>query len=170
MIAGFVLLLSGLLGFLASAHFKDLRYFDRPAAARTPWFDPALDVLKWLLLVAGLARIASVSVRAASVVAGLLLVFWGWKRFVRSAWLQERLLRREFTARRRDRPDLSDEAILFDLVSRRHPRWGPELIEQMVRDYPSVESFARIMTRMERGFRGFSGSLPRGARPKEGGE
>ena len=170
MIAGVVLLLTGLLCFLASAHFKDLRYFDRPAAARTPWFDPALDVLKWLLLVAALARIAMISIPMASLVATLLLALWAYRSFIRSVYVQERLLRREFTARRRDRPDLSDEAILFDLASRKHPRWGPELIEQMVRDYPSVESFARIMTRMERGFRGFSGRLPRGGRPKAGGE
>lgn len=166
MIAGGALLLLGLLGFLASAHFKDLRYFDRPAAARTPWFDPALDVLKWLLLVAGLSWIALGSVTVASIVSGILAALWAYRRFIRSAWFQEKLLRREFLARRRDRPDLSDEAILFELACRKHPRWGPELIEQMVRDYPSVESFARIMTKMERGFRGFSGSLPRGRRSK----
>lgn len=170
MIAGGALLLLGLLGFLASTHFKDLRYFDRPAAARTAWFDPALDVLKWLLLVAGLARIALSSIPVASLVTGLLAALSAWKRFVRSAYFQEKLLRRELLARRRDRPDLSDEAILFELACRKHPRWGPELIEQMVRDYPSVESFARIMTKMERGFRGFSGRLPRGARPKGAGE
>ena len=170
MISGGALLLLGLLGFLASTHFKDLRYFDRPAAARTPWFDPALDVLKWLLLIAGLALIALGSMPVASLVAGLLVALWSYKRFIRSAWFQEKLLRREFLARRRARPELSEEAILFELACRKHPRWGPELIEQMVRDYPSVESFARIMTRMERGFRGFSGRLPRGRKPTAGGE
>lgn len=166
MIAGAAVLLVGLLCFLASAHFKDLRYFDRPAAARSPWFDPGLDVLKWLLLVAGLARIATISVPIGSLVAAFLLALQAYRSFIRSVYVQERLLRREFSERRRDRPDLSDEAILFELASRKHPRWGPELIEQMVRDYPSVESFARIMTRMERGFRGFSGRLPRGGRPR----
>ncbi|HEV8702132.1 MAG TPA: hypothetical protein VGV60_12735 [Candidatus Polarisedimenticolia bacterium] len=169
MITGGALLVLGLLGFLASAHFKGLRYFDRPPAARTAWFDPAIDVAKWLLLGAGLALIARGSIRAACLLAALLVALRAYTRFLRSAWLQERLLRREFKRLRRDRPDLSDEAILFELACRKHPRWGPELIEQMVRDYPTVESFARIMTKMERGFRAFSGRRPRGPRSTGGG-
>ena len=63
---------------------------------------------------------------------------------------------------------MSDEEILFELAYRKHPRWGPELIEEMVRDYPTVESFARTLGRMERGFRGFRGRGP--APPRRGGE
>ena len=169
MITGGALLVLGLLGFLASAHFKGLRYFDRPPAARTSWFDPAVDVGKWLLLGAGLALIALGSIRVVCLVAGLLAALWAYTRFIRSAWLQEKLLRSDFTRLRRDRPDLSDEAILFELACRKHPRWGPELIEQMVRDYPTVESLASIITKMERGFRGFSGRRPRGPRSTGGG-
>ncbi|MEK7282370.1 MAG: hypothetical protein AAB249_01055 [Acidobacteriota bacterium] len=168
MIPGGTLLLLGLLGLLASAHFKGLRYFDRPAPARHPWFDAALDVLKWALLVAGLVLIARASLRVFLSAAGLLLALWGYRRFIRTAFFQEKLLRRDFTALRRDRPDLSDEAILFELACRRHARWGPELIEQMVRDYPTVGALARIMTKMERGFRGFSGRRPGRRKPTGG--
>ena len=165
MILGGSLLVLGLLGLLASAHFKGLRYFDRPAPARNPWFDPALDVCKWALLVAGLVLIARASLPVFFSAAGLLLALWGYRRFIRSALFQEKLLRRDFAVLRRARPDLSDEAILFELACRKHPRWGPELIEQMVRDYPTVESFARIMSKMERGFRGFSGRRPGSRKP-----
>ena len=108
MIPGGTLLLLGLLGLLASAHFKGLRYFDRPAPARHPWFDAALDVLKWALLVAGLVLIARASLRVFLSAAGLLLALWGYRRFIRTAFFLEKLLRRDFTALRRDRPDLSD--------------------------------------------------------------
>ena len=165
MILGGSLLLLGLLGLLASAHFKELRYFDRPAPARHSWFDPVLDVLKWVLVVAGLVLIARVSLRVFTSLAGLLLALWAYRRFIRSPYFQEKLLRRDFAVLRRARPDLSDEAILFELACRKHPRWGPELIEQMARDYPTVEAFARIMTRMERGFRGFSGRRPGSRKP-----
>jgi len=50
--------------------------------------------------------------------------------------------------------------VLFELTYRKHPRWGPELIEQMVHDYPSIESFARMLSRMEQGYRGFKGRGP----------
>jgi len=93
----------------------------------------------------------------AFVLSALLLVLWSYRRVVRSDAFQERLLRRDFIVMRRSRPDMSDGQILFDLTCRKHPRWGPELIEQMVQDYPTVESFARMLSRMERGFRGFKG-------------
>ena len=160
MILGFAFLLLGLLAMVASVHFKGLRYFDRPASARNPWFDEALDLLKWLLLVSGLALLLHASRPVFFGTAGILLLLEGYRRLIRSACFQERLLRREFIALKTRKPELPDEQILFELVYRKHPRWGPELIEQMVRDYPTVESLARILTGMERGFRGFSGKRP----------
>ena len=154
---GIVLLFLGLLGMVLSAHVKRLRYFDRPSLARNSLFDPALDLLKWLLLLAGLALVARASRASFFVASGTLLLLWCYRRFIRSARFQRRLLERDFAAVRRDRPELTGEEVLFEIALRRHPRWGPELIEQMVRDYPTVESFARIMVKMERGFRGFSG-------------
>ncbi len=160
---GIALLVLGLLGMVLSAHVKGLRYFDRPSVARNALFDPALDLVQWLLLLAGLVLLARASPGSFVAAAGTLLALGCYRRFIRSARFQQRLLARDFAARRRDRPDLSDEQILFEIALRRHPRWGPELIDQMVRDCPTVESFARIMVRMERGFRGFSGKRARGA-------
>ncbi|PYT35892.1 MAG: hypothetical protein DMF52_09160 [Acidobacteria bacterium] len=166
LLAGAALLLLGLLAMLVAVHFKGLRYFDRPTPARNAYFDPILDLLKWTLVVAGLLLLLRAS-RPAVVVAGAaLLALWSYRRFVRSGYFQERLLRRDFIALRKSRPDMSDEEILFELAYRKHPRWGPELIEQMAKDYPTVESFARMLGRMERGFRGFRGRRP--ASPRRG--
>jgi hypothetical protein len=160
LVPGFTLTVLGLLGLLAAVHFKGLRYFDRPAMARNVLFDPLLDVLKWALLLSGLVLLGRASRPAFLVVAVLLGMLWAYRRVIRSVPFQERLLRRDFVALRRNRPELSDADILFELAYRKHPRWGPELLDQMARDYPTVESFARMLSRMERGFRGFKGRRP----------
>jgi len=157
LVSGFTLLLAGLLAMLAAAHFRGLRYFDRPALARNALFDPILDALKWVLLPSGLILILHASRAVFLATTAAILVLWIYRRVIRSDSFQERLLRRDFVILRRSRPDMSDGEILFELTYRKHPRWGPELIEQMVRDYPTVESFARMLSRMERGFRGFKG-------------
>ncbi len=157
---GLALLITGLLAMLAAVHFKGLRYFDRPSLARHAIFDAALDVLKWALVLGGLLLLLRASRPGFLAAAAVLLLVWSYRRVIRSDLFQERLLRRDFAVLRRSRPDASEEEILFELASRKHPRWGPELIDQMVRDYPTVESFARMMAGMERGFRGFKGRRP----------
>jgi hypothetical protein len=168
LVPGFTLLLLGLFGMLVAAHFKGARYFDRPAVARNALFDPILDGLKWALMASGLALLLRASRTVFFATAAALLVLWSYRQVIRSDVFQERLLRRAFVVLRRSRPDMSDGEILFELTYRKHPRWGQELIEQMVRDYPTIESFARMLSRMERGFRGFKGrgltSAGRGAR------
>lgn len=153
-------LLLGLLGMLAAVHMKGLRYFDRPTFARNALFDPILDLLKWVLVAAGLLLLLRASWPAFVPTAALLLGLGSYLRLVRSGTFQARHLRRDFEALRRSRPDLTDGEILFELAYRRHPRWGQELIEQMTRDYPTIESFAVMLARMERGFRGFKGRGP----------
>jgi len=153
LLAGLMLLLLGLFAMLLSAHFKDLRYFDRPSAARNPYFDPSLDFLKWILLAAGLLLLWRASRSASYVAAAALLALWAYRRIVKSGFMQGRLLRREFATLRSERPGMSEDAILFELAFRRHSRWGQELIEQMVKDYPTLEEFSKMMVRMERGFR-----------------
>jgi len=160
LIPGLTLVLLGLLAMLAAIHFKGLRYFDRPALARNARFDPILDGVKWLLLLTGLGLLLRASPAAFFGTAVALLLLWSYRKAIRSARFQERLLRRDFAVLRRNRPGMSDGEILYDLAYRKHPRWGPELIEQMVRDYPTLESFARMLSRMERGYRGFKGRRP----------
>jgi len=158
--AGVALLLLGLFAMLLSRHIKDLRYFDRPSPARHPYFDPSLDLLKWLLLVAGLWVLWRASRPACLAALGALLALGACRRLIRSRFMQTRQMRREFAALKSERPGVSDGEILFELAYRRHARWGQELIEQMVKDYPTFEEFSRMMVRMERGFRGFKGRRP----------
>lgn len=152
---GAALILASLMTWLIGQHFKARRYFDRPSLARGPWFDPAIVVLHWLLLALGLIVLARSSATATVVVVAVLSAGWGYRRYVRSAACRRRLMRREFAAARRQNPELPDKELLFRLVMERHPRWGEELIEQMVNDYPTVDQLARMMAKMERGFRGF---------------
>ena len=160
LVAAYAALLLGLLCMLAATHMKGLRYFDRPTFARNALFDPALDLLKWILVAGGLLLLLRVSRPEFLLTATILAALWSYHRLVRSGPFQARLLRRDFAALRRSRPDLTDGEILFELAYRRHPRWGQELIEQMTRDYPTIESFAAMLARMERGFRGFRGRGP----------
>jgi uncharacterized membrane protein YgcG len=158
--AGFALLLAGLLGMLLSIHLRNLRFFDRPAPARIRGFDRLLDAVKWILVAGGMWLITSVS-RIAAVSAGaVLLAAWVRHRVVRGFAHQTRRLRREFEELKRARPGLDDGQVLCLLAARRHPRWGPELIEQMALDYPTIDSFAVMVVKMERGFRGFRGRPP----------
>ncbi|MGH9750383.1 MAG: hypothetical protein ACRD5D_00115 [Candidatus Polarisedimenticolia bacterium] len=158
--AGFALLLCGLLGMLLSVHLRGLRFFDRPAPARVRGFDGFLDAVKWILVVGGLGVILSVSRIAAASAGAVLLAAWVRHRLVRGLGYQTGRLRREFEQLRRDRPELDEGQALCLLAERRHPRWGTELIEQMARDYPTIESFAVMVAKMERGFRGFRGRPP----------
>jgi hypothetical protein len=153
--SGLGLMFLGLLAWLAGTHFKALRFFDRPPIARAPWFDPILRVLAWVLVPAGLVLIARTRPAAGSVTTLVLLGLWVYRRSIRSVPFQRRLLRRDLEALRRRHPGEADKVLLCRLVYRRHPGWGEELIEQMVFDYPTVDDLARVLAKMEKGFRGF---------------
>ncbi len=152
---GIVLILAALLFWVVGVHFRARRYFDRPTLARNLWFDPIVVTLRWLLLAAGLIVLARSSPPAAVAAAAILTAGWAYRRLIRSVAFRHWLMRREFATARRNSPGLPDREILFRLVMERHPRWGEELIEQMVHDYPTVDRLVRMVAKMERGFRGF---------------
>jgi hypothetical protein len=140
---------------LLGQHYREGRWFDRPAISRQPLFDPLLSVGRWSALVAGLALLWRAAPRAAIVMAVLLLGLAGWRELARSAFMRARWLRRRQSDLRAEHPGLSERDALRRVVLERHPEWGEELIEQMMLDYGTTEEMARVMTRMERGFRGF---------------
>ncbi len=152
--AGAALILLGLLGLLVGIHLRGLRYFDRPSAARHRLFDPLLALIAWTVLAAGLALLWRASPPVAAGAGLALLALWGYRRLVRSVAFQRRRLRRDFESLKRARPGVPEREILCQLAYRRNPRWGEELIRQMVIDYPKFEDLARIIVMMERGFRG----------------
>ena len=153
--SGYALLFAGLLAWLVGAHVKSLRYYDRPALARRRHFDPALILLAYLLAFLGLVQLGRGSRAALTWTCLVLLGLAAYRVYVRGAAFQRHLLRRDLEALERERPAMDREALLCLLIYRRHPGWGEELIEQMVRDYPQVDDLARVLARMERGFRGF---------------
>src|SRR5258708_1334717 len=105
LLPGAALLPLGLFAMLVAAHFKGLRYVDRPTPARNATFDPVLDVLKWLVVAGGLLVLWRASRPAFVAAASALVALWLYRRFVRSSLFQEGLLRRDFAALRRSRPE-----------------------------------------------------------------
>lgn len=153
--AGILFLLLGLLASLIAVDLKARRFYDRPAVARNRIFDPLFSLLRWGLLLGGLLLICKTSRPGAAVAGAVLFVLWGYRRFVRSLGFQRWLLERDYRRLKRRYPARSEREILYELAYARNPRWGEELIEQMVLDCPDIDSLARMIARMERGFRGF---------------
>jgi hypothetical protein len=139
-IAGFCLIALALLAWLVVANMRERRFFDRPALARNRVFDPAVTVAGILLVIFGLAALTALATALA---------------ILRGGWRRRRLFLLDVARVRRDFPDLAERDLLVRAVLIRHGRWGDELVEQMVHDYPAVPDLARVVARMERGFRGF---------------
>jgi hypothetical protein len=154
-LAGLTLVGLSLFFWLVGQHFREGHWFDRPGVARHPLFDPLLAVARWAALAAGLALLWRASPPAAAVTAMLLLGLAGWRLVARSAKMRARSLGRRQSDLRAARPGLSQRDALRQAVLERHPEWGEELVDQMMLDYGTTDDMARVMTRMERGFRGF---------------
>jgi hypothetical protein len=155
LIAGSALVALAALAWLAAVNLRERRWFDRPDFARRRMFDPAARLIRWALLLAGLAVLWRASRLAALAASGLFAAAWGWRAALRSVAWRRFVLRRQFAVLRAGLPGVPDEEILERLVLGWHPEWGPELIAQMVHDYRTPEALARVIARMERGFRGF---------------
>ena len=152
---GTALVASGLFLWLLGTHLRERRWFDRPDFARHPSFDPAVQWARWLLVLAGLLLAGRERPLIAALLGGTILALWALRVALRSVPWRRRRLRREYEALRRAHPGAEERAILVRLVIGRHPAWGEELAEQIALDYPRFEDLARIVTLMERGFRGF---------------
>ncbi|HYV85283.1 MAG TPA: hypothetical protein VFB49_05195 [Patescibacteria group bacterium] len=155
MILGLALVVLSLFLWLLGTHFGAARWYDRPGFARHRLFDPLLAAARWSSLAAGLALLWRASPPAALTAAALLLGLAGWRAIARGEALRVRALRRRLAELRAARPGVSEEDALRLAVLERHPEWGEELVGQMILDYRGADQLARVMTRMERGFRGF---------------
>jgi hypothetical protein len=153
--AGACLGLIAAAAWLLGRHVAEARWYDRPRFARVPGFDGALAVLRWLAFGAGLLLMWRASARAAAAASSLFLAAWAWRAMVRSHAWKRRLMRKDYDRLRRDRPGLEETDLLVQVVLLHHPAWGEELIAQMVLDYGTLDDLARVVARMERGFRGF---------------
>lgn len=151
--AGLCLFAAG--AWLLGRHFGEAPFYDRPRFARVRGFDGALAVLRWLAFALGLVLLGRGSHGAAAAATALFLGAWAWRGVVHSHAWKRRLMRRDYDRLRRSRPDLEEHDLLIQVVLLHHPRWGEELIAQMVLDYRTLDGVARVVARMERGFRGF---------------
>ena len=151
--AGLCLFAAG--AWLLGRHFAEAPFYDRPRFARVRGFDTGLAVLRWLAFALGLVLLWQGSGGAAAAAVAIFLAAWGWRGVVRSHAWKRRLMRRDYDRLRRCRPELEERDLLIQVVLLHHPRWGEELIAQMVLDYRTLDGVARVVARMERGFRGF---------------
>ena len=140
---------------LVATHFRERPWFDRPDFARWRGFDPLASLLRWALFAAGIVALSAASGTAAAVATGLFLAGWGWRLVARSATLKRRAMRRALADLRAKHPGEPETELLVRLVLAAHPRWGEELVRQMALDNPDVDDMARVVARMEQGFRGF---------------
>jgi hypothetical protein len=155
LLAGAGLCLAAAGSWVLARHVGEARWYDRPRFARVRGFDGMLAVLRWLLFAAGVACLWRGSRPAAVIAVALFLLAWAWRGVVHSHRWKRRLMRKDFDRLRESRPDLEERDLLIQVVLLHHPRWGEELIAQMVLDYRTLDGVARVVARMERGFRGF---------------
>jgi len=155
MILGPALLVLAFFLWLLGTHYREGRFFDRPAVARHPSFDPIVAFAAFTSLAAGLALLWRASTPAGALAVAMLAGLAGWRALLRGPGLRARALRRRQADLLRAHPGMSERDALARTVLERHPEWGEELVEQMILDYRTADALARVMTRMERGFRGF---------------
>jgi hypothetical protein len=139
---------------LLEARWSALPAYDRPRLTHSAAYPLWAGIVRKLLLAVSLLALA-IAHRAAFVGAVLLLLAgWGVRRVRASAGIQRRLMQREFDRLRREKPQAPDTEILFQIILSRHERWGPELVQQIVQENPSVERAARVVARMETQLKG----------------
>jgi len=76
------------------------------------------------------------------------------RRVQASAGSRRRSMQSEFDRLRRERPDVPNTEILFQIIFARHARWGPDLVQQIVQENSTVEGAARMVARMESQLKG----------------
>ena len=152
---GGTLVVLALFLWLVRAHMRERRYFDRPDFARHRLFDPVVAVLAALALVAGLVLLWRRSALMAVAVAALLAAAAVARGLARGAGSRRRAFHRDLEAVRRGNPGMAGQDLLVRAILVRHPQWGEELATRMALDYPEPDDLARVVARMEMGFRGF---------------
>ena len=156
LLAGVLLCLLAAAWWLFARHLAEARFYDRPRFARVRGFDAALALLRWVAFGAALVLLWRAAPWTAVAAALVFLAGWIWRRLVRGPAWKRRLMKRDYERLRHDRPDLAERDLLVQVVLLHHPGWGEELVAQMVLDYRTLDSLARVVARMERGFRGFA--------------
>ena len=158
-LAGLAGVVFSLLMGLWMQHVRERPVYKRPVFLIRPGFRLMWIPARAFLFLAGGLLLVRASPPAAALLALLLAAAWSWKRYVGSRGHRRRMFRRAFDRERARDPSTADELILRRLLASLHPRWGEDLIEQIVADNPTPEGVADMVVRMERG------ALPAGFHP-----
>jgi len=153
-LAGALMIASALFAALLEAHYRGKKAWDRPRWTLTATYRALFRPAWILVLVAGLALLALASWIVATAVAAALAAFVAARRRSRSPSVLAGTLEARARSIASRRPDLPHADALVDALLERHPEWGRELAEQIVRDAGDAASVARIVTRMEEGWPG----------------
>lgn len=135
---------------LLEVRWKALAAYDRPRFTHSPAYAVWAGALRKALMAAGLLALYAAHWGAAAAALALLLGGWVTRQIVTGPLGKRREMQREFDRLKRERPQAADVEILYEVVYARHRRWGPELVQQIVQDHPSVEGAARMVARLER--------------------
>jgi hypothetical protein len=135
---------------LLEAHWKALPAYDRPRFTHSPAYAVWAGALRKVLMAVGLILLYAAHRAAAAAAIAALLGAWMVRRIVTGPGAIRRRMQREFDRLKRERPQAADLEILYEIVYAQHRRWGPELVQQIVQDNPTVEGAARMVARLER--------------------
>ena len=155
LLAGAALCVAAFVVWLIATHVRERPWFERPDFARWRGFDLLLALLRWGLFLWGLSLLAAWSAWVAALAVGVFFAGLAWRLVARSAALKRRAMRRAIADLRLRHPGEPERELLVRLVLATHPRWGEELVRQMVIDFPGVDEMAVVVARMEQGYRGF---------------
>jgi hypothetical protein len=133
---------------LAGAHFARLRAWDRPRFALHPAYRRGFAPARRVVLATGLVLTARASPVAFTLVTLLLLALWGRLAWVRSELRTRWILDRELRRARAISPGAREPDLLYEVLARRHPEWGDELLRRIVEDHPSTAGLARTIVRI----------------------
>jgi hypothetical protein len=137
---------------LFDAHLRRIKAWDRPAWTLWPCYRRAAPHLRRVLLLLGALFTWLASPKAAVGVAVGLAAAWGWRLRARSEGSLLRRARREIAELGRRHGGAADHEIHGRWLLGRHPEWGAELVDRIVRDHPSLPALVRLVARMERGW------------------
>jgi len=149
-VAGLALLLTWGVLWLLEARWKPLPAYHRPRLTHGALYRAGAGPLRKTLLAAGLLTLAAAHWAAAAAAAALLAAAAVARAILTGPHNRRRRMQGEFDRLRRANPSAPDEDLLFLVLMALHPRWGPDLVKQIVTENPTVEASARMVFRLER--------------------
>ena len=135
---------------LLDARWKALPAYDRPRFTHSSAYAVWAGALRKVLMAAGLILLYAAHRGAAAAAAAIVVGAWAIRRIVTGPVGIRREMQREFDRLKRERPQAADLEILYEIIYVQHRRWGPELVQQIVQDNPTVAGAARMVARLER--------------------